>query len=184
MEALHASAPAPHPHASMYTRTPFILLLLLGGAALHAGTAVDPPDSLRFNFEIHPGKSDWVQVHLNAKGFFMVRSEGISTSGNLPVPEILRIFAEFEKLCTAHGVEGSPPRRGLGGRVVSPYFQYESPQGKILFLEGRDSPPPPALTAFLITLSQKLLHHASKNPRTTPAPSSILLPPQNPPALR
>ncbi|MBN8422703.1 MAG: hypothetical protein J0L73_27585, partial [Verrucomicrobia bacterium] len=157
-----------------------VLLALL--PTLRAGTAVDPPGSLQFSLEIHLGKSDEIHVHLNAKGFFMVHSAGMSTTGSLPAAESLRIFAEFEKLCAATGVEGSPPRRGLGGRVVSPYFQYESPQGKILSLEGRDPPPPPALTAFLITLSQKLLHHASKNPRPTPAPSSILLPPQNPPA--
>jgi len=154
----------PHPLRTHRAAWPLIiaaaLLALL--PSLRAGTVVDPPGSLRFSLEVHSGKSGEIHVHLNAKGFFMVHSEGTSTLGNLPAVETLRIFAEFEKLCTANGVEGSPTRRGRGGRLLFPCFHYESPQGKILFLEGRDSPPPPALTAFLITLSQKLLHHAAK----------------------
>lgn len=150
------------------------LLALL--PSLRAGTVADPPGSLRFSLEIHPGKSDEIHVHLNAKGFFMVHSQGTSTPGSLPAAETLRIFAEFEKLCTTNGVEGSPPRRGLGGRLLFPCFQYESPRGKILCMEGRDPPQPPALTAFLITLSQKLLHHASKSPTPREPPGRPITP--------
>lgn len=153
----------------MHTRT-LLGLLLLGCATLHAGTAVDPPGSLQFSLEIHPGKGDWIQAHLNAKGFFMVRSEDKSIQGSLPAPESLRIFAEFEKLCTAAGEDRFPPRPPFGGRPVGPYFHYESPQGKMLYLEGRENRPPPELTAFMITLTQKLLHHATKTPRPAAAP--------------
>lgn len=153
----------------MHTRT-LLGLLLFGCATLHAGTAAGPPGVLSFSIQPHPGEGGWLECHLNAKGTFIVRRDATSISGACPAALSLRIMEEFEKLCTAAGEDRFPYNPRFVGRPVPPYFHFASPRGKVLYLEGPENRLPPELTAFMITLTQKLLDQASKTPRAAPPP--------------
>lgn len=155
----------------MHTRT-LLILLLFGCATLHAGTAVAPPGLLQFSIQPHPGENGWIECHLNAKGSFSVRRDATYISGQCPAPLSLRIMEELEKICLAAGVvDGVPLNPRFGGGPVPPYFYFENPQGKRLYLQGPENRLPPELMQFMVTLSQKLLDQASKNSSAAPAPA-------------
>lgn len=137
------------------------LLLLHMACLTHRAAAEfirsDTAGSLVFCIEQHPGKGGWLIAKLNASGAFVLYGSPQTARGSLPAPETRRIFEEFEKLCTAAGLDFSqpPPPRvppappGLGLGKTDTFIHYASPQGRLLDLRARAAPLPPQLTHFL-----------------------------------
>lgn len=162
-----------------------LLLLLMACITRQAAAEFirsDASGSLVFCIDPPPGKGGWLIAKLNASGDFVLYGIPQTARGNLPAPQSRRIFEEFEKLCTASGLDLSrppapqPPR---GIRKPDAFIQYASLQGRVLELRAPDAPLPPQLVGFLRILWQKLLHQAtqSQHPPAAHDPASRPAPP-------